>query len=92
MIDLAHFYAKHPERNRYVHSKARVIQLYEVMREFIDELHLTRGVMFVFLAPHDLIASPDRSYAIYRALQTRIADEVRDRTYGNPCATLVTVT
>jgi hypothetical protein len=89
--DLAPFYAKDPGRNRYLHPKARVFQLYEVIREFIDELHLTRGVVFVFLAPHDLITSPDRSYAIYPALQTRIADEVRDRTYGNPCATLVTV-
>lgn len=90
-IDITPFYAKYPTTKSYIYNKALVIQIYEVIRDFIDELHHTSGVVIVFLAPHDLIASSSRSYAIYHALRTRMADEVRDRTYGNPCATLVTV-
>lgn len=71
------------------YSKAALYDLYEVIRQFIDATDEMDGLFLVFVAPPDALEDDLRGLYIYRALQMRIADEVRDRRRDNPLASLV---
>ena len=64
---------------------------YEILRELIDSTDRLEGLFGVVLSNEDFL-DPDprgKGYSIYKALQGRIADEVRARNQANPMATLV---
>ncbi len=74
------------------YTKAMTIDHYELLREFIDGAdRLTATLMVTCSGSAFLDQEADRQsrgVGIYPALQTRIIDDVRDRTMQNPAAAL----
>jgi len=71
------------------YTPAAVIDLYEMLRQLIDEQGLLEGVLTVVLAPLTLISDPGRGLNRYQALKMRVVDEVRARSHPNLFAPLV---
>ncbi len=62
-----------------------------MIRQFIDSTDEMDGCLLTFIAPPDAIEDEVRGLYMYRALTMRIADEVRDRRWDNPLASLVRI-
>ena len=71
------------------YSRAQVMDLYEVLRQFIDSIDEAENTFITVVLPPALLSDPKRGMEVYRALQMRIIEEVRDRTQDNPFAALV---
>lgn len=71
------------------YTRAQVMDLYEVLRQFIDSMDETENTFITVVLPPALISDSKRGMEAYRALQMRIAEEVRDKTHDNPFAALV---
>jgi hypothetical protein len=71
------------------YSRAQVMDLYEVLRQFIDSMDETENTFITVVLPPALLSDPKRGMEAYRALHMRIVEEVRDRTQDNPFAALV---
>ena len=78
------------------YTRAMTIDHYELLREFIDHAdRLTATLIVTCSDPAFLDQEADRQsrgVGIYPALQTRIIDDVRDRTMQNPAAALCRLT
>lgn len=74
------------------YSPGAVMDLYEVLREIIDDLEHLPGLFLLVLADQALIAGdPKRTLDMYKALEMRIWPDVRPGDQQNPLAPLVTV-
>ena len=76
------------------YTRAQLIDHYEVLRNFIDNVDQMIGCFAVIITdPEFLNANNDRrfsrGYGIYDALMTRVMHDVFDRDLVNPIATLV---
>jgi P-loop Domain of unknown function (DUF2791) len=71
------------------YTRGAVLDAYEVLRQFIDEIDEMTHVMIVGVAGPGLLDDPRRSVDNYTALKLRIADEVRDRSRANPLNAMV---
>jgi hypothetical protein len=74
------------------YSSAAVMDLYEVLREIIDDLEHLPGLLVLALADASLIAGDRRrTLDTYKALEMRIWPDVRPGEAQNPLAPLVTL-
>ncbi len=73
------------------YSRAQILDLYEVLRQFIDSMDETENTFIAVVFPPMLTSDPKRGMEAYRALQMRIVEEVRDRTQENPFAALISL-
>lgn len=74
------------------YSPSAVMDLYEVLRELIDDLEHLPGLFILGLADQGLIAGDRRrTLDTYKALEMRIWPDVRPGDRQNPLAPLVTV-
>lgn len=71
------------------YTRAQAMDLYEVLRQFIDSMDETENTFITVVLPPALTLDPKRGMESYRALQMRIVEEVRDKTKDNPFAALV---
>ena len=88
LVSLFHYYERR-ENGRPIFTRRQIIELYETLREFIDAESKLEKTVLIFMAPPDFIESELLSYHKYRALQTRIENEVYSPNYPNPCTTMV---
>ena len=91
-VDISRYATASPppgEGNKY--TRAAAMGLYEVVRQFIDATDELEGCAIVFLAPRDWPSDGFRGLRMYRALEARVADEVRDARFDNPLAVLARV-
>ena len=79
------------DQSRY-YTRAMTIDHYELLREFIDGADHLPATMMIICSGSDFLDQEadrgSRGVGIYPALQTRIIDDVRDRTRQNPAAAL----
>lgn len=82
---------RNPRDGLRFYSRSAVMDHYELLRELIDSTDRLEGLFMVVLANEDFLDPDERGkgFSIYRALMSRIADEVRSRGQANPMATLV---
>ncbi len=71
------------------YSTTAVIDVYEVLRQFIDAVDELEGCLVAVIAPTAFLTDEKRGLARYMALRLRIWDEVRDRKLANPLSSLV---
>lgn len=71
------------------YTRAAAMDLYEALRQFIDSVDEMDGAAIVVLAAPEFLSDDDRGLRMYRALEARVAEEVRDRVRDNPVAGLV---
>ena len=88
--------ARNPRDGRRYYTRPMAMDHYELLREFIDRTDRLRGTMMVVVTNSEFL-NPDadrrsRGFGIYQALQTRIMDDVRDRTLVNPIASVIRLT
>ena len=81
-----------PEDGSRYYTRAMTIDHYELLREFIDGADRLPATLMVICSGSYFLDQEDdrqsRGVGIYPALQTRIIDDVRDRTRQNPAAAL----
>ncbi len=74
------------------YSPAAVMDLYEVLREIIDDIEHLPGLFVLGCADQELMAGDRRrTLDAYKALEMRIWPDVRPGDRQNPLAPLVTV-
>ena len=74
------------------YTPSTVMDLYEVLRELIDDLEHLPGLFLLGIADHGLIAGdPKRTLDTYKALEMRIWPDVRPGDRQSPLAPLVMV-
>ena len=85
--------AKNPRDGRVFYTRAMVMDHYELLREVIDSADQLDGLFMAVLTGMDFDDPHQgfRGYSIYSALQSRIANEVRDRARPNPLAAMVRI-
>jgi hypothetical protein len=73
------------------YSKTGLLDAYEVMRQFIDATDRLTGCLMVVIPAVEFLEedAASRGLGVYEALKFRIFDEVRDRKFVNPMASLV---
>jgi hypothetical protein len=72
------------------YTPAAVIDVFEVLRQLIDDAETFQGLLVVVLADEALTGLDDkRSLTAYAALKTRVWDDVRATRRDNPLAALV---
>ena len=82
--------ARNPKDGLRFYTRAMVMDHYELLREFIDDVNRLSGTLMVTLTNYDFIdMDSPKGWTIYPALRTRVMDDVRDRNIANPVASLV---
>ena len=85
--------ARDPRDGLRYYTRARAMEHYELLREFIDGLDRLTGTLLVVLTNQDFLDESgtrgSRGYGIYQALRTRVMNDVRDKILANPVASLV---
>lgn len=71
------------------YSAANTSDLYEVLRECIDDIDRASGIVILVIAPPAFLEDPRRGIDMYQALKMRVWDDVRVRGHENPVAPLV---
>ena len=84
---------RNPHDGKRYYTKAMVIDHYEVLREFIDEMDRMPRALLLAATDSDFVDDDHRArgWGIYSALKTRVMDDVRDRSVANPAAALVRI-
>lgn len=80
-----------PKDGSKYYTRAMVMDHYEILREFVDGIDQLAGTLLVVATNHAFLDEDARSrgFGFYKALMTRIKDDVRDRNMVNPIASLV---
>ncbi len=83
--------ASDPKDGHRYYTKAMVMDHYEILREFVDGIDLLSGTLLVIVTNSVFLDEDARSrgFGLYKALMTRIMDDVRDKNLLNPIASLV---
>lgn len=71
------------------YSIPALLDVYELLRQFIDGADEVEGCLVVVVAPRAFLVDEKRGVGRYDALKLRIWDEVHDRKRENPFAALV---
>jgi hypothetical protein len=71
------------------HSTAATVDVYEVLRQFIDATDELEGCLVVAIAPTAFLTDDRRGLSKYDALRLRIWDDVHDAQKANPLSALV---
>jgi len=74
------------------YTKRALVEFYEVMRQFVDATDDLEGFFMAAIGAPEFLTDDERGIRKYRALEMRVAEEVRDRTHDNPLATLSRLT
>jgi P-loop Domain of unknown function (DUF2791) len=81
-----------PDETRLRYSASALVDLYEVLREMIDDIEHLPGMFLLVLADQTLVSGEHRrTLDNYKALEMRIWPDVRPGDQQNPLAPLVTV-
>ena len=73
------------------HSTTAVVDVYEVLRQFIDATDELESCLIVVIAPPAFLTDEKRGLAKYNALKLRLWDDVRDRARANPLSAMVRI-
>jgi len=83
--------AKNPRDGTVFYSKAAVLDAYELLRQFIDDIDNLHAFLMIVVPGHEFleVEMPTRGMGCYEALKFRVYDEIRDRDLVNPMASLI---
>jgi hypothetical protein len=85
---------RNPRDGLRFYTRSAVMDHYELLREFIDGTDQLESCLILILSNTEFLdeETMSKGFGIYRALMTRIIDEVRDTTLVNPMSSLVRLT
>ena len=77
---------------QFYYTPAMAMDVYEVLRQFIDATDEMQNFMLLAIAPDELLDdTTNRGFPKYQALKNRIWDDVRDKDRTNPFAPMVRI-
>ena len=79
-------------REGFYYTPANTSDLYEILRECIDDIDSASGIAVLVLATPALLTDERRGLDMYQALKMRVWDDVRVRGHENPVGPLVRLT
>ena len=84
---------RNPRDGLRYYTRAMVMDHYELLREFVDGTDHLTGALLLILTDRTFTDSDagSRGFGMYKALETRIMDDVRDKNLVNPLASLVRI-
>ena len=92
VLDIARYFvtkrSTEPDTTFY-YSPSATLDMYDMLRQFIDSSDELEGLMMVVVAPPEFLIDKRRSLERYDALKLRIWSDVRDKSRPNPLAPLV---
>jgi hypothetical protein len=93
-LDISRYFSKKealPTDGTLSFSSSATMDLYELLRQFIDSADDTEGLLMVVLAPHEFLTDARRGVDRYEALKLRVWDDIRPKHRQNPLASLVRI-
>jgi hypothetical protein len=83
--------ARNPRDERVYYTRAALLDVYEVLRQFVDATDRLQGCLIVVVPSGEFVDTEKstRGMGSYEALMFRVIDEIRDRDLVNPMASLV---
>lgn len=81
--------ARHADTTGQFYRRPACLEMYEVIRQFIDATDAMEGCALVFATPPGWREDEARGLGAYRALRYRVSEEARDETRENPVAMLI---
>jgi len=77
------------ERHGHYYTKAALLDVYEVLRQMVDNTDEMAHLVLVVVAAPAFLSDTGRGLDAYQALKLRVFDEVRDSMRDNPLSSLV---
>jgi hypothetical protein len=93
-LDISRYFSKKdalPPDGTLFFSSSATMDLFELLRQFIDSADETEGLLMVVLAPHEFLTDARRGVDRYEALKLRVWDDIRPKHRQNPLASLVRI-
>ena len=93
-LDISRYFAKRnesPTDGSLSFTPSATLDLYELLRQFLDTADEIEGLLMVVLAPQEFLTDSRRGVDRYEALKMRIWDDIRPKHRQNPLASLVRI-
>ncbi len=93
-VDIAQYFRKRPsggQGDALVFSPSATMDLYELLRQFLDASDDMEGLLMVVLTPPEFLSDVRRGVDRYEALKLRVWDDIRPKHRQNPLSSLVRI-
>lgn len=93
-VDISQYFRKRnpdAQSGELVFSPAATMDLYELLRQFLDASDDIEGLLMVVLSPQDFLSDVRRGMERYEPLKLRVWDDIRPRHRQNPLSCLVRI-
>lgn len=89
--DLEVLTEKNPETHRYSYTKNAISDVYEIIRQLIDDTEVLEYCLFIFAGNSDLITNNKRGFRSYDALWIRLQNGFKECDRFNPFSDLLDI-
>lgn len=93
-LDISRYFDKRqevPTDGSFTFTPSSTMDLFELLRQFLDAADETEGLLMVVLAPQEFLTDARRGVDRYEALKLRVWDDIRPKHLQNPLASLVRI-
>ena len=93
-VDISHYFRKRQPDvlgDTLVFSPSATMDLYELLRQFLDASDDIEGLLMVVLTPPEFLSDARRGVDRYEALKLRVWDDIRPKHRQNPLSSLVRI-
>jgi len=93
-LDISRYFVKRqdiPTDGSLNFTSSATMDLFELLRQFLDTADEIEGLLMVVLAPEEFLTDSRRSVDRYEALKLRVWDDIRPKHRQNPLASLVRI-
>ncbi len=93
-LDISRYFVKPneaPTDGSLTFTPSATMDLFELLRQFIDTVDEIEGILMVVLAPQAFLTDARRGVDRYEALKLRVWDDIRPKYRQNPLAALVRI-
>jgi len=93
-LDISRYFAKRqesPTDGSLTFTPSATMDLFELLRQFLDTADEIEGLLMVVLAPQEFLTDARRGVDRYEALKLRVWDDIRPKHRQNPLASLVRI-
>jgi len=93
-LDISRYFGKRqesPNDASLTFTPSATMDLFELLRQFLDTADEIEGLLMVVLAPEEFLTDSRRGVNRYEALKLRVWDDIRPKHRQNPLASLVRI-
>ena len=93
-LDISRYFGKRhesPEDGSLKFTPSATMDLFELLRQFLDTADEIEGLLMVVMAPQEFLTDSRRGVDRYEALKLRVWDDIRPKHRQNPLASMVRI-